>query len=175
MTDKQKNIILIVGFVVLLIISYLFSVQKTIDLKKRTATLRKEKEMINNASQHIFVLQQENRYLDSILNSKEISIENSFQQTLLQKLNVFQKEVPVEIIAFNEPHKIEQNSTLLETYSFQIKGNFNALLKLLHSLEQQQLGRLISVSFEKKRNYRKNRYELIGSYYIQKRSQKESR
>ncbi|PQJ76535.1 hypothetical protein [Polaribacter glomeratus] len=172
MTDQQKNIGLVAGFLILLLISYQFSIKKTLELKDSASELKKEKEMLSNASQRIFDLQQENKYLDSILQKKEISIENSFQQTLLQKLNSFQKIVPVEIISFNEPHTFEENNTILKTYSFEIKGEFSSLIKLMNTLERQQLGKLISVDFEKKRNYRKNKEELIGNFYLQKLEQK---
>jgi hypothetical protein len=173
MTDKQKNIALIVGFLILLLISYQLAIKNTFVLKKRANELQQEKELLSNASQRIFNLQQENRYLDSILMKKEISIENSFQQTLLQKLNTFQKSISISIISFHEPHSIEQNNTVIKTYSFEIKGNFNALLKLLNTLETQQLGQLISIDFEKKKNYRRNKEELIGKFFIQKLTQKE--
>lgn len=173
MTDKQKNIALIVGFLILLLISYQFAIKNTFVLKKRANALQQEKELLSNASQRIFNLQQENKYLDSILAKKEISIENSFQQSLLQKLNTIQKSKSIAIISFQEPHSIEQNNTVIKTYSFEIKGNFNALLKLLNTLETQQLGQLISIDFEKKKNYRRNKEELIGKFYIQKLTQKE--
>jgi len=173
MTDKQKNRALVAGFVLLLLISYFFSIEKTIDLRQRAKELHQEKELLENASQRIFNLQQENKYLDSILQVKEISIENSFQQTLLQKLNTFQKEVPITIMAFNEPHIIEQDNIILKTYSLEIKGDFQSLLQLLNTFEKQQLGTMTSVTFEKKKNYRRNREELIGEFFIQKRTQKE--
>lgn len=173
MTIKQKNIALVVGLLILLLIAYQFSIKKTFELKRQARELRKEKELLSDASQRILNLQQENRYLDEILKKKEISIENSFQQTLLQKLNTFQKSISINIISFNEPHRIEQNNTIVNTYSFEIKGSFNALLQLLNTLESQQLGQLISVDFEKKKNYRSNREELIGKFFIQKLRQKE--
>ncbi|WP_405567976.1 hypothetical protein [Polaribacter sp. Asnod6-C07] len=172
MTDKQKNTALVIGFLILLFISYQFSIKNTFVLKKRVNELKKEKELLSNANQRILNLQQENRYLDSILAKKEISIENSFQQTLLQKLNTFKKSIPLSIISFNEPHTIEQNNTIVKTYSFEIKGTFSSLLKLLNTLERQQLGQLISLDFEKKKNYRKNKEELIGKFFIQKLTQK---
>ena len=171
MTDKQKNIALVIGFVFLLMISYVFSIQKTFDLKSRVKALKKEKELVSNASERIFSLQQENKYLDSILQQKELSIENSFQQTLLQKLNAFSKLETIEIISFDEPHVFNESKTNLMTYSFEVKGSFKALLKLLNTLEKQQLGKLLSINFEKKKNYRRNREELIGQFYIQKLSQ----
>lgn len=171
MTDKQQNIVLVIGFVVLLIISYVFSIQKTFDLKSRLTTLKKEKEMLSNASERIFNLQQENRYLDSVLQQKELTIENSFQQLLLNKLNAFEKNTPIEVISFNEPHQSIENNTNLSTFSFEIKGSFSALLKLTNFLERKQLGKLVSVNFEKKKNYRKNKEELTGQFYLQKLDQ----
>jgi hypothetical protein len=173
MTDKQKNIGLVIGFLLLLIISYVFSIQRTIDLKSKLTTLKKEKELLSNASERIFNLQHENKYLDSILQQKELSIENSFQQLLLNKLNAFKKETSMEVISFNEPHKIVKNNTNLSTYTFEIKGSFSTLLKLTNFLERQQLGKLTSVNFEKKRNYRKNREELTGLFYLQKLEQQD--
>ena len=168
MKDKQENILLIVGFLFLLIISYVFSIQKTLDLKLRLKALKKDKELVSNASNRIFSLQQENQYLDSILQQKDLSIENSFQQTLLKKLNVFSKTTPVEIISFQEPHAFKEKNANIMTYSFEIKGNFSALLKLINNIERQQLGEIISVHFEKKKNYRRNKQELIAKFYIQK-------
>ncbi|MGY0407588.1 MAG: hypothetical protein ACWIPJ_04435 [Polaribacter sp.] len=171
MSNKQKNIALLFGFLLLLFVSYLFSIQKTFELKSRMQELKKEKELVSNASERIFNLQQENKYLDAILQQKELSIENSFQQTLLQKLDAFSKTETIEIISFDEPHLFTENKTNLKTYSFKVKGNFKALLKLINTLEKQQLGKIISINFEKKKNYRRNKEELTGQFYIQKRSQ----
>ena len=167
MTDQHKNTVLVVGFLLALIFAYVFSIQKTIDLKTSMLQLQKEKENLSNASERIFNLQQENKYLDSILKQRDLSIENSFQQTLLQKLNTFSKTTTIEIIAFNAPHSFKEKNANLMTYSFEIKGRFNALLKLVNTIERQQLGVLISVDFEKKRNYRRNREELLGKFYMQ--------
>ena len=171
MKDKQKNIALIVGFLLLLIMSYVFSIQKTLDLKSRLTRLKKDKELVSNASGRIFSLQQENKYLDSILQQKDLSIENSFQQTLLKKLNAFSKKAPIEIISFEEPHAFKDKNATLITYYFKIKGSFSTLLQLVNSLERQRLGEVVSVNFEKKKNYRSNRQELIGAFFIQKLSQ----
>ena len=167
MKDKQRNIALIVGFLLLLTISYVFSIQKTIDLKSRVKELKKEKELASNAGERIFNLQQENKYLDSILQLKELSIENSFQQTLLQKLNAFSKTATIEIISFDEPHLFREINTNLMTYSFEVKGDFKTLLKLVNTLEKQQLGEIISINFEKKKNYRRNKQELSAQFHIQ--------
>jgi hypothetical protein len=171
MTDKQKNIALVIGFLLLLIVSYVFSIKKTLELKSRLVSLEKDKELLSNASERIYKLQQENKYLDAVLQKKELTIDNSFQQLLLSKINKFKNKNSIEVIAFNQPHKVTKNNTSLQTYSFEVKGSFNALLQLTNFIERQQLGELISVNFEKKRNYRKNKEELTGIYYLQKLEQ----
>ena len=173
MTNKQKNIALVVGFLLLFLISYVFSIQKTIDLKSKLTMLTKQQELMSNAGTQIFNLQQKNRHLDAVLQQKELSLNNSFQQVLFNKLNVFKKECSIEVITFNEPHQIIKNNTKLLTYSFKIKGNFIALLQLTNYIERQQLGTLTSVNFEKKKNYRRNKEEITGLFYLQKLEQQD--
>lgn len=170
MNDKQKNNLLIIGFVFLFIFSYIFSIKKTVQLKSRLKVQRKEKKLLENASSRIFNLQQENRYLDSILKKKELSIENSFQQTLFKKINNFSKDKTIEIITFDEPHEVIQNRTKIATYHFEIKGKFATLLQLVNTLEKSNLGKIVSFNLEKRKNYKTNRSELIAEFNIQKLS-----
>jgi hypothetical protein len=53
------------------------------------------------------------------------------------------------------------------TYSFEVKGTFKALLTLANTLEKQQLGEIISINFEKKKNYRINKQELTAQFHLQ--------
>jgi len=110
MTNKQKNIALVVGFLLLFLISYVFSIQKTIDLKSKLTMLTKEQELMSDVGIQIFNMQQKNRHLDTVLQQKELSLNNSFQQVLFNKLNVFKKECSIEVITFNEPHQIIKNN-----------------------------------------------------------------
>ena len=173
MTNKQKNIALVVGFLLLFLISYIFSIQKTIDLKSKLTMLTKQQELMSNAGTQIFNLQQKNRHLDAVLQQKELSIKNSFQQVLFNKLNVFKKECSIEVLSFDEPHQSIKDHTKLLTYSFKIKGSFIALLKLTNYIERQRLGTLTSVNFEKKKNYRRNKEEITGLFYLQKLEQQD--
>jgi hypothetical protein len=75
------------------------------------------------------------------------------------------------VLSFDEPHQTIKDHTKLLTYSFKIKGNFITLLKLTNYIERQQLGTITSVNFEKKRNYRRNKEELTGVFYLQKLEQ----
>lgn len=172
MNNRQKNKVLLVSFLFILVFSYVFSIQKTVELKSELIKLSINKKRLVDANKSIIHLQQENNYLDSILRQKDISFENSFQQTLLKKLNDFSKRKSMDIISFKQPHVYSDNSTVLMSYEFQVKGDFKSLLQLTNIIERQQLGTLISINFEKKRNYRNNREELTGLFYIQNKNQR---
>ena len=148
----------------------MFSIQKTLDLKSRLSPLEKEPDLLSNANERIFSLQQQNKYLDSILINKNLSIENSFQQTILNTLSEFSKTVPIDIISFEEPHSFVKDDTYLHTYSFEVKGEFSLLLKMVNTFERQRLGTIKSLDFEKKKNYRLNRQELTVRLYMQRLS-----
>jgi hypothetical protein len=168
MNLQQKNSALVIGFLVMLLVAYSFSIRKTFELKKSLNELRKEKEVMFNAEEQLFKLQNENGQLDAVLLKNDLSIENSFQQTLLQKINSFSMNKNCEIIAFNEPHSYISADANLMTYIFELKGNFNELVSFTNYIERQRLGTVQGIHFLKKKNYRKNREELIGTFYIQK-------
>jgi acetolactate synthase small subunit len=171
MNKKQKNIALWVGFFLVLWMVYLFAIQKTLETKAICSTLQKEKELLHNATQKMSYLQQKNKHFNALLEENNISENSSFQQILLQKISAFSEKENLEILGFNEPHRIENGDTREETYFIEIKGDFTHILQLINSLEQKQLGELISVNFIKKKNYRTNRKYLIAQLYLQKISQ----
>lgn len=168
MNLKLKNRILVAGCVLLLFTVYKLAISKTIETQKVATILNKEKLLLNNVSNKISYLKQQEQQLDSILKSYNVSINNSFQQTLLQNITSFSKKNRLQVIAFNKPHEYNSSMTKLSTYSFELKGNFAPLLKLINHIEKLQLGELISVHFEKKKNYRTNSNYLTCKILLQK-------
>lgn len=168
MNNKQKNIALLVGSVLSLFVIYQLAIKKTVASKKAYTELQKEKNLLDNASERIKYLKQKNNYLDSILKKNDVAIYNSFQQTLLKKISDFSSEQNIEIQSFNEPHISSENQTTKETYSFSVKSDFISILQLINHLEKQRLGELISIHFEKKKNYRTRKDYLVATLYLQK-------
>ncbi|NVK51293.1 MAG: hypothetical protein HWD85_00040 [Flavobacteriaceae bacterium] len=147
-----KNKVLIVGFLILIIVIYKFTIAKTIETKKVVSKLKSEQETLNNISTTIYQLQTEEKTLDTILNNYNLSIDNSFQQSLLKSITSFANKYHLQILAFNKPHELKTTITKLKTYSFEVRGDFISILKMINELEQLQLGKLISIDFEKKTN-----------------------
>lgn len=165
---KLKNKILVIGFIIALFIVYKFAISKTIETQNVVSKLAKEKSLLNNISTKILDLEAKEVQLDAILKKRNISISNSFQQTLLQNVTSFAQMNKLQIIAFNEPHTYSTNITKLATYSFEIKGDFISLLKMVNFLERLQLGELLTINFEKKKNFRTNRNYLTCKVLLQK-------
>ena len=141
-------------------------------LKSQLRNLSNDKKRGLETQKAILRLQQEHDSLDSILGQKDISFENSFQQTLLKKLNDFSKHRSMAILSFKQPHVYNDNATVLMSYEFQVKGNFKTLLQLTNRIEREQLGELIAVNFEKRKNDRNNREELTGLFFVQNQQQR---
>lgn len=168
MDIKLKNRILIFSFVLSLLLIYKFVLTRTIEVQKDFEKLSEEKSLLDNASHKIFKLNEEEKQLDAILKKKNISVKNTFQQTLLQSITTFSAKNNLEIVSFNKPHEYKTEITKLLTYSFEVKGNYISLLKLINYLEDLQLGTLKSITFNKKKNFRTNRNYLTCQIYLQR-------
>ncbi len=168
MDIKLKNKILVIGFVTLLFIVYKFTISKTFETQKMVAELTTEKLLLSNISTKISSLQNKELQLDAILKKRNILVNNSFQQTLLQNVTSFVKKNKLQILSFNQPHSYSTDITKLTTYSFEIKGDFISLLRMVNFLGKLQLGELITINFEKKNSYRNKTSYLTCSILLQK-------
>ncbi len=173
MTLVQRNIMLGIGFLALLWLSYEFSFSKTIQVKKNYSELKKESEIFSNISQKLLTLKQQDKYYDSILTSKKISFETSFQNNLLSTINSFADSSNITVISFDQPHLFDLDNTITSTYSFSVKGSFEKITRLLFKLEQEyKLGKIVSVNYSKKKNYRRNSVYLECRILLQQITQK---
>lgn len=169
MSYRKKNILLLVGIILLGWISWQLSFSKTFELKKQYSELKSEKELFSNVSQKLSQLKQHNSYYDSILKSKKITTGSSFQNNLLQVITAYADSTRLQIVNFNTPHIYKTDNASINTYIFTVKGSFTNCLKQLYELEQQfKLGKIVSANFEKKRNFRQNSDYLECTILLQK-------
>lgn len=167
-SSKTNLILLALGFVVVLLISYPLTVKKTVELKDDYKKKRQRLESVKNADKLINTLLQENKFLDSILKVNDLQVNASFQQLLLNKITKYiQENSGVKLTSLSSPHKFESKQ-IKETYIIEVQGGFSALLTFLHYLENQRLGEVTSITYIKNKNYRKNTFELSLKIYLQK-------
>ncbi len=161
MTNKTKNILLLLGFLLTLVVCYKLAISNTLNLRKEYGSLKQVETLFKNAPKQLSLLKQKQKYYDSILSKYQLG-GSSIQNSLLKTINEFAKSDNLKVIEFIEPHVINQNDLTIKTYQFTVEGDFNVILKLSHKLEQQtKFGEIINLHFEKKKNFR------TGKYYLQ--------
>lgn len=161
MTNKTKNIALVVGFIMAFVVCYQLAFSKTFELKTQYEMLSKEADLFDNVPKQLSLLKQKEHYYDSLLTRYQLK-GSSIQNNLLNTLNSFANNNSLKIIDFLEPHLVVQNGLTFKTYQFTLEGDYNSILKLIYNLEQQtKFGEIINLHFEKKKNFK------TGKDYLQ--------
>lgn len=167
MSNTLKNRLLILGFIVVLFLCYKFAFANTFELRSEYNQLSKEQLIFKNTPKQLALLKKKEQYYDSLLTKYKIG-GTSLQNNLLNTVTSFSKENNVKVVDFIEPHKFAENSLEINTYAFTVEGHFNAILQLIYTLEQRtKYGEVVSVVFEKKKNYRRNTFYLQARIILQ--------
>ena len=167
MSNSLKNKLLVGGFVILLFLCYKFAIANTFALKSEHSKLSKEQKIFENTPKQIAILKKKEQYYDSLLTKYKIG-GTSLQNNLLNTVTSFSKDHNLKVVAFSEPHVFSEKSLIINTYSFTVEGHFNNILQLIYTLEQHtKYGEVISVSYEKKKNYRTGKSYLQAKIVLQ--------
>lgn len=157
MNSKSKNILLVTGFIIALILCYSLAFSKTYRLKRTYDELIKEESFYKDAPKTLSVLKQKERYYDSLLTKYRLN-DGSIQNTLLKTINAFATENNLKVISFLEPHYFTDQDLMIKSYQFILEGDYNAIINFVHQLEQKtKFGEIINLHFEKKKNFRTGR------------------
>ena len=87
---------------------------------------------------------------------------------------MYSQENKLKIISFKDAHFFQlSNNAIQETYIFTVESNYNSIVKFIYELEQHhKFGKIISVDFEKKKNYNSDanfhEYAQLTIYYCKK-------
>ena len=166
MTAKKKNILLLVGFVLMLFTSYQLAFKKTFSLKTDVERLQKEIAMFENTPASIARLEVQQTYYDSILRVNKVT-DASEQNSLLQAINAFGNDHDLNVVNFLEPHRFKNEDLTVTTYECSIEGDYNGLIQLLQELENNpRFGDVSHVRFEKKKEPRTRRVYLVVTLLI---------
>ena len=167
MTDRQRNILLVLGFVLLIVLGYQFAIAETLEKRKELQQLTAEQSLSEGIPKKLASLRQREAYYDEVLGQYQIQGQ-SIQANILRAVNNYVSQYDLIIDEFKEPHVVERNGLTVNTYAFTLRGEYNQLLGLVHQLEQKtRFGELASVRFEKKKDYRRNRDYLTCTIWLQ--------
>ncbi|EGV42270.2 hypothetical protein BZARG_369 [Bizionia argentinensis JUB59] len=166
MTSRNKNITLIIGFIILLFVCFKMAISKSIDLVHEHNSLKIQELLFNNTPKELSLLKQKHKYYDSLFNKYQLN-GSSIQNNLLKSINATAEENNIKIISFLEPHIALQNDLTIKTYKFVIEGDYNHIIQLIHQLEQKsKYGEIINLHFEKKKNFRTGNSFLEASVLL---------
>lgn len=170
MIGKQKKIFFLTGFLILVWLAYEFSFSKTIEIHKEYSKLKLQDDLFLMAAENMNNLKQQEKHITSLLRKYQISSESSFQNNLLSKINRHCLKSQTKIIRFNDVHRFQlRNNAIQETYQFTIESDFISILNFVYSLEvENQFGKIISLQFKKKKNYRTKNENLFCTVFLQR-------
>ena len=167
MNISLKNKLLFAGIAVLLFASYKLAINKTLWLRDECQRLELQVEQFKDIPQKLSILGQKDRYYDSILGQMDL-VDTSIQNNLLRTINQEAHKNNIKVMDFNQPHIYQMGDNNLHTFSFQLNGGYTSILKVIHTIEQKgNYGDIVHVDFEKKKNYRTNKYSLGATVFVQ--------
>ena len=169
MKPSNKNILFVLGFLLVGFLAYEFSFSRTLELKNELVDL--EHKLANNATEYDNeTLDTEIEFLDSIITAQNRISGSSMQNSLLNVLNENSNLFGYNIVAFKEPHfYIARDSTnTTKTFEFTLEGNYKNLEEILYILERDfSFGSIAHLSFQKEKDFKRNKFFLQGRVLIQ--------
>ncbi|WP_299334894.1 type 4a pilus biogenesis protein PilO [uncultured Psychroserpens sp.] len=161
MTQRTKNVLLIIALVLLAAIAYRYAIVNTLELKREYKRLGQDVDLLENMPSKLSSLKQRKIYHDSLLTRYQLG-ESSIQNSMLNTINTFAISNNLKVVEFIEPHKVAKNDLIVNTYQFSLEGHYNDMISLIHKLEQQtKFGEFINLNFKKYKNYK------TGKSYLQ--------
>lgn len=164
---RTKNKWLLTGFVFLLVLSYFFGIQNTLEAVGLQQELKQDLKEASNAPEKIVELEGRLKHINATLGQFG-SEEDDIQEKLLDFITHFSKEQNLTIRSIPKPLQFSEENINVTTYAFTMQGNFKPLINLLYQLEQDvNIGRIASVTFEKARDRKTRNMILTETVYIQ--------
>lgn len=167
MKINNKNKLLFLGIIAMLFASYYLAINKTLLLRNEAQRLTVQVEQFKDIPNKLAILSQKDVHYDSILGKMDL-VDTSVQNNLLRTINQEATKNNIKVMDFNQPHLYEMGENSLHTYSFKLDGNYTDILKVVHTIEQKgNFGEIVHMDFQKKKNYRTNKYSLGATVFVQ--------
>jgi hypothetical protein len=134
MTYPKRIYAITIGFIVFLILSYIFSFSKTIKLFKDTKIKHEKLIWLKEKEKEIPVLQEQMALLDKAYNSSDSS---SIRDRLTAFISDFAEENNCVVTEIPEKSFYSSSQLNIQTNKFVIKGDYKSLLQLMLNVETQ--------------------------------------
>lgn len=163
---KQQSYFMLAGLVLLLLAALQLGFLKTRKQIQHYHKLKKELALIENAPLRIQGIQTQLQAME--LQLKKFKPSADIQQEILEQLSTYSKKKELQIRSLAAAHRYEEQGYLIETIPLELEGSFQALLGFVYHIEKrEQLGAIISSSFERATNRKNGKAELHLNLWIQ--------
>lgn len=160
---KQRFQLLLAGFILLLIIAYVFSIRNTVDAYIISKRQQHSLEDVSNAPQRIKQFQDQLASLDHSLVQSDYN-----RQQLFESVNTFCESQDLKLDYFHPEQRFLHNDYEIITNKVEVEGTYKSIVRLIYYLEyEQKLGHIASTNFEQKEERRTKRKYLTAEIYIQ--------
>ncbi len=166
LTYKEKSIYLMLGLLVLLILSILFSFRKTFLVISLNEKLKQELTHARVASQEIDKLKTKTEDLNDIMISN-LKPED-FQLQIFASVSTVCDSLNVKMVSLKRNDPVTEKDISVENLEVVLTSDYKRLVKVINYLERNMKGGyLSSVKFELQKNKISRREEIISHLFIQ--------
>lgn len=167
LTYKKKNQLLIVIAIFLGLLIYFVSIKRTISAFKDYS---KNIKLYETASNSPVLLKQLHSEVDDI-NAKlraQNSVGEQYSEKLIELITNYCQSTNSILKEFPKTEIAQKDDLVIETNKFTLAGDYITLLKFVYLLEQKnRLGKIVSVNYSIKKDYKSNGKILTVTIYLQ--------
>jgi hypothetical protein len=162
MSSKKKYQLLWLGISLFCLIAWWLAFSKTWSAYQQSKQIQNQLVEAGSAWQEI-------EYYEQQLNQIEEQNNRPFTPSLLfNEVTNFCQEKQLSILQMPASTIYKEQGIEILHNPIKVKGDFVPIVELLYELEQQQqLGNIVSVEFETKRNVQNRQKELSATFYLQ--------
>ncbi len=158
---------LIGAFVLLSFLSWNLAISETVGLASNCQKIEEDNLRMGSTLKEISSYEKKVHLLNAQVGMGDAQLTN-VQQQLLALITDFGKKNSIHLRKFPAPIQIQNSGYSVSTIPVVVEGPYVALVRLLHEIEfTDQLGKVVSVDFEKELNRKTKRMELNATIYLQ--------
>lgn len=162
---KKKNRMLLAGALLLGWLVYTFAIRNTIETRSACSAIEARLDSAAGAPERLRQLQQELRELESSGGENDTS--RTLHEKLLGIVSPYCSEHRITLRDFAPPVRYRTGDWEIETHPFTVQGEYIPLLKLLHHIEKEKCGKVISADFHSKQDAKTKELTLTLTVYVQ--------
>ena len=162
----RRNLILGIGFVSTLVLSYVLSISNTVHLYFDNSRL--ERLLVNTQAtpERLVVLKRQSEELRQYFFEPHSKVQ--YRDQLISEVTQQAQQKRLTVKEIHEPETLEKQGMIIEVNQLEVSGSFKEILQLINTLEDNRgLGKLSSINFSLEKVRSKQSQELTCSMYFQ--------